>query len=109
MVMKAAEDWRCYDATPVLDGTMDRGILLERLMGSQLIIVSSILLQDLAQIDLAQDDHMVDALAPDRPNQAFSKANTGEVFGTHRGEIQSRACPRYLREGHRDKCLPQPV
>jgi hypothetical protein len=46
MVMKAAEDRRRYEASTVLDGPMDRGILVERPMGSQLVIVGSILLQN---------------------------------------------------------------
>jgi hypothetical protein len=38
MVMKSAEDGHRYDAACVLDGAMDRSILLERLMRSQLVI-----------------------------------------------------------------------
>jgi hypothetical protein len=48
MVMKAAEDRRRYEASTVLDGPMDREILVERPMGSQLVIVGSILLQNSA-------------------------------------------------------------
>jgi hypothetical protein len=73
MVIKAAENGRNYDAAPVLDGPIDRGILVERPMGSQLIIVSSIVLQNSAQMRFPQDNHMVDALTPDRLDQAFSK------------------------------------
>jgi hypothetical protein len=46
--MKAAEDARMYDAAHVLDGAMDRRVLLERSMSPQLIIVASILRQDAA-------------------------------------------------------------
>jgi hypothetical protein len=46
MVMKSAEDGHRYDAACVLDGAMDRSILLERLMRSQLVIVGGIFRQD---------------------------------------------------------------
>ncbi len=38
MVMKTAEDGHRYNAAQALDGAMDRGILVERPMGPQLII-----------------------------------------------------------------------
>lgn len=38
LVMEASEDGRRYNGTHVLDGTMDRSILVERSMGPQLVI-----------------------------------------------------------------------
>ena len=52
MAMKPAEDGYRYNAVPVLDGAMDRGILAERPMSPQLVIVSSILRQNSAQMRL---------------------------------------------------------
>ena len=46
MVVKSAEDRRRYDAADVLDGAMDRSVLIERPMSSQLIIVGGILRQN---------------------------------------------------------------
>jgi hypothetical protein len=37
MVMKSAEDGRRYDAAHVLDGAMDRSVLVERPMSPQLV------------------------------------------------------------------------
>jgi hypothetical protein len=37
-VMKAAEDGRRYNVTHVLDGAMDRSVLVERPMSSQLVL-----------------------------------------------------------------------
>ena len=74
MVMKAAEDGHRYAAAPVLDGPMDRGILVERPMCPQLVIVSGIFRQNSAQMRLTQDDEMVHTLAPDRSDQPFGKA-----------------------------------
>ena len=39
MVMKSAEDGRRYDAAHVLDGAMDRRVLVERPMRLQLVII----------------------------------------------------------------------
>jgi hypothetical protein len=72
--MKSAEDRLRYDAAHVLDGAVDRRILVERPMSPQLIIVGSILRQDPAQMCLAQDDEMVHAFASDRSDQPFGKA-----------------------------------
>jgi hypothetical protein len=41
--MKSAEDGRRYDAAHVLDGAMDRSVLVERPMSPQLVIVGGIL------------------------------------------------------------------
>src|SRR5439155_21120102 len=46
MVMKSAEDGRRYNVAHVLDGAMDRSVLVERPMSPQLIIVGSILRQN---------------------------------------------------------------
>ena len=63
MMMKSAEDWRRYDAAHVLDGAMDRSVLVERPMSPQLVIVGGIFRQNPAQVPFAQDNHMVHALA----------------------------------------------
>src|SRR5437588_9832337 len=46
MVMKSAEDGRRYNVAHVLNGAMDRSVLVERPMSPQLIIVGSILRQN---------------------------------------------------------------
>src|SRR2546429_7976759 len=72
--MKSAEDGRRYDAAHVLDGAMDRRVLVERPMSPQLVIVGGILRQNPAQMLFAQDNDVVDALASDRPDQSFGEA-----------------------------------
>jgi len=44
--MKAAEDGHRYNVAHVLDGAMDRSVLVERPMSPQLIIVGGILRQN---------------------------------------------------------------
>src|SRR2546429_7631743 len=46
MVMKSTEDGRRYDAARMLDGAMDRSVLVERPMSPQLIIIGGILRQN---------------------------------------------------------------
>src|SRR5438105_972145 len=74
LVMKSAEDGRRYDAAHVLDCAIDRGVLVERPMSPQLIIISGILRQYPAQVRFAQNNYMVDTLASDRTDQPFGEA-----------------------------------
>jgi hypothetical protein len=53
VVMKAAEDGRRYNVTRVLDGAMDRSVLVERPMSPQLVIVGGILRQNPTQVSFA--------------------------------------------------------
>src|ERR1700722_1438559 len=43
-------------------------------MSSNLVVIASIGFQDPTQMRLAQDNHMIDALTPDRSDQPFGKA-----------------------------------
>ena len=46
MVMKSAEDGRRYDAAAVVDGAVDRSVLVEGSMSPQLVIIGGILHQN---------------------------------------------------------------
>ena len=52
---------------------MDRRIFVERPMRPELI-VGSIPRQNPTQVSFTQNDHVIDALAPERANQPLSKA-----------------------------------
>jgi hypothetical protein len=52
--------------------TTKRGVLLERKMGSDAIVIVGIGSEDLAQMGLAQDQDMVQAFSPDRAYEPFS-------------------------------------
>ena len=84
MMMKPAED------AHVLDGAMDRSVLVERPVGPQLVIVGGILRQNPAQVRFAQDNHMVHALAPDRSDQPFREAILP----------RRRWCSRFVPDAH---------
>jgi hypothetical protein len=52
---------------------MERGVLVERPISPQLIVVGSILRQNSTQLRFTKNDYTVDALAPDRSDQPFSE------------------------------------
>jgi hypothetical protein len=49
-------------------------ILVQRPMCSDSIVVTGVRFQEATQMRLAQDDHMIDALSPDRADQPFDNA-----------------------------------
>src|SRR5712672_355631 len=54
--------------------TGNRRILVQRPMCSDGVVVMGVRFQNATQMRLAQDNHMIDALAPDRSDQPFGKA-----------------------------------
>jgi hypothetical protein len=73
-MMEAAEERMGANASDPLNWARDRRIFVQRSVRSGLIIVGGVLTQDPAQVRLAQDDNMVDALPTDRSDQSFGKA-----------------------------------
>jgi hypothetical protein len=74
MMMKSTKDRVRFNAPGRLNRTGDRRIFIQCPVRPDLVVIAGISLQDPAQVRLAQDDDMVDALAPDRSNQSFGKA-----------------------------------
>lgn len=72
--MKSAEDGLCSDVTEPLDGTKQRRILGQSKMWSDMVVVGSIGLEDPAQVALAQDHDVIQALPTDRANQPLRMA-----------------------------------
>ncbi len=65
IVMKSAKDWSRFNISSPLNRPIDRRIFVQRPVRSEVIVIASVSSQDVAQMFLAQDDDMVDALAPD--------------------------------------------
>jgi hypothetical protein len=74
VVVKSAKDVAWTDDSSSLNGPRDWHILVQRPMRSDVIVIDGIGSQDPAQMRLAQDDKMVQALALDRADQPFGKA-----------------------------------
>ena len=72
MVMKPAQDWAGTDGSSPLNGARDRRIFVQRPVRSDVVVIASIGSQDPAQMFLAQDDKMVQALPADRANEPFN-------------------------------------
>jgi hypothetical protein len=60
-VMESAEEWDCCEYPNRLHGTTKRGVLFERKMGTDAIVIVGIGSEDPAQMGLAQDQDMVQA------------------------------------------------
>jgi hypothetical protein len=60
--MKPAEDGPCIDLAELLDGRNQRRILGQRQMRPNMVVVGSIGLEDLAQMVLAEDHDVIQAL-----------------------------------------------
>jgi transposase len=72
LVVKAAEDRLRCDGAEALNRAMKRGVLVQRSMSPQLIIISGICAEDSAQVRLTEYDHVVQALPADRADESFN-------------------------------------
>ena len=72
LVMETAEGRSRYDPTEQLDWSMDRSVLAQRQMSASLIIVGHIRSQDSPQVVFPEDDHVVEALPPDRADEPLN-------------------------------------
>src|SRR5674476_733452 len=59
MVVKAAEDRLRCDGADALNRAMKRGVLVQRSMSPQLIIIGGICAEDPAQVRFTEHDHVV--------------------------------------------------
>jgi hypothetical protein len=69
--MKPTEEWDGHDRSSRLDRAAQRGVLRESEMGAGAIVVVGVGAEDPAQVRVAQDHDMVQALSPERADQPF--------------------------------------
>jgi len=74
VVMQSAEERMRHDATDPLNRAREWRVFVQRSVRSQIVVIAGIRLQNPTQVRLAQGDHMICALASDRPDQSFGKA-----------------------------------
>jgi hypothetical protein len=72
MVVKAAEDRLRCDGADALNCAMKRGVLVQRSMSPQLIIIDGICAEDGAQARFTERDHVVQAFPADRANESLN-------------------------------------
>ena len=70
-MMKSAEDRLSSELAEPLDRPMARGILTQRQMRSELVVVAGVGRKDLAQMGLAEDDDVIEAFPPDRADHSL--------------------------------------
>jgi hypothetical protein len=70
-VVQAADFGKLDDLS--CDGKLDRPevgrVLVQREVGTRLMVVGEVLGQDAAEVSPAQDEHVIQALAPDRADE----------------------------------------
>ena len=73
MVVKAAEDGLRRDGADALNRAMERGVLVQRSMSPQLIIIiGGICAEDSAQVRFTKHDHVIQALPADRADESLN-------------------------------------
>jgi hypothetical protein len=65
LLMQATENRDGHGLSNRADGTAERGVLLEREMGTEAIEIVSVGPQDPAKVRFVQDDDVVQAFSPD--------------------------------------------
>ena len=72
-MVQAADFGKLHDLS--CHGELDRPevgcVLVQREMGTRLMVVSEVAGQDAAEVSLAEDEHVIQALAPDRADEPF--------------------------------------
>ena len=74
VVVKAAEDRLRCNGAETLNRAMERGVLVQRSMSPQLIIIiiGGICAKDSAQVCFTEHDHVFQALPADRADESFN-------------------------------------
>jgi hypothetical protein len=72
--MKSAKNGVPFDASGPLNQTNGRRIFVQRSVRSDAVVIISIGFQNSVQMRLAQDNDVVQTLAPDRSDQPFGEA-----------------------------------
>ena len=72
MVVKAAEDRLRCDGADALNRAMKRGVLVQRSISPQLIIIGGLCAEDPVQVCISEHDHVVQALPADRADESFN-------------------------------------
>ena len=67
--MQSTQDWAADYATNGLDGARDRRILVQGQVRARLIVVVQVGPQQVTEVALAKDNHVINAFPPDRPDQ----------------------------------------
>ena len=70
-MMKSAENRLSSEPAEPLDRPMDRRILLETQMRSEIVVIKGIGSKNPAQMCLAKDDDVIEAFAADRADQSL--------------------------------------
>jgi hypothetical protein len=92
-VVKTADFWNLHDLASRLgrDRPGVRGVLVEREMGARVMVISEVTRQDAAQVSLAQDEDVVEALAANRADQALGERILPRAVGRRENFLDLQA------------------
>src|SRR5262249_15781902 len=82
-MMQTGQDWCGDDGPGSLDGSSWRRVLAQRQMRARLVVIERIQGQDPSQMPFVEDQHMIQAVAPQRPINrsayAFCRGDLGDI------------------------------
>jgi hypothetical protein len=73
-MVKPTQDREGEDASCALDVARNRSVLLQRLMRTTLVIIFLVRVEQMAQMLLAKDHHVIEAVPPDRSDQPLGES-----------------------------------
>ena len=73
LVVQSAQDWLGQNATDRLDGARHWRILVQRQVRASLIVVFCVRSKDMAKMQFAEYDNVVEAVPSDRADQPFRR------------------------------------
>ncbi len=71
-MMESAKEWKWFDTSDGLYGSVDWRILMKGEMGSDLVMILSIRMEDMPQVPLTEYDDVIEAFPPDRADEPFT-------------------------------------
>jgi hypothetical protein len=100
MMVQPADDRQRNNASGALDGSRQRRVFGQGQVCSDAVVVMCIRAQHMAQMALAEHDHMIEALAPDRADQSLGMTvlprrswRSRSVANAHRSRRRVYASP----------------
>ena len=77
-VVQSAKDWHAKHAACSLDVALNRGILFQRQVRTDFIIVSLIAAEQVTKMLLTEDNDMIQTISPDRTDELLTEPKSAD-------------------------------
>jgi len=77
-VVQSAKDWQAKHAACSLDVAWNRGILFQRQVRTDFIIVSLIAAEQVTKMLLTEDNDMIQTISPDRTDELLTEPKSAD-------------------------------